>query len=103
MTDHYLLNVHKNGRFRCLSREAQAYWTKEGAEVGDLLRSETPLPFSAIVDAYAESLLEHPEAIRPGDSPQAPNAARLRRVLGRLVAHGLVRRVPAPFPAEARS
>ena len=52
---------HSDGRSLPLSPEAFAFWQEHGAVIANLLRPETPLPLSAVVEAYAEYQLEHPE------------------------------------------
>ena len=75
-----------------------AYWQSTGAEIGHLLRSETPLPFSAIRDAYADYLYTHPERGNPAE----PDTGYLQTVLDSLAAHGLARRFPGTFAVVPR-
>jgi hypothetical protein len=44
----------RNGRVRPLSPEAWQFWQLQGGVVGSILRHETPLPLSAIVEACLE-------------------------------------------------
>ena len=54
-------DTHSDGRSLPLSTEAFTFWQEHGAVIANLLRPETPLPLSAVVEAYAEYQLEHPE------------------------------------------
>ena len=98
ITNLYQLNVMRNGRFQTLTPRALAYWQTTGAEIGCLLRSETPLPFSAILEAYADYLYTHPERGNPAN----PDVSHLQTVLDSLVAHGLARRFPGTFAVVPR-
>jgi len=49
------------GRSLPLSPEAFDFWQQHGAPIANLLRPETPLPLSAVVEAYQDYLLENPE------------------------------------------
>jgi hypothetical protein len=64
----FIRNTHdRNGRPRPLSPEAWRFWQLQGSVVGSVLRHETPLPLSAIVEACLELAEEqadsgpHPE------------------------------------------
>ena len=74
-----------NGAFRPLSPEAFAFWQEHGAVIANLLRLETPLPLSAIVEAYADYQLAHPE----GGVDLAVDDAYVAWVLLKLVEYGL--------------
>ena len=82
-------NGHFDGlsasHFRPLAPEAFAFWQEHGAVIANLLRPETPLPLSAIVEAYADYQLAHPE----GGVDLAADDAYVAWVLLKLVEYGL--------------
>ena len=69
---------HSDGRSLPLSPEAFAFWQEHGAVIANLLRPETPLPLSAVVVAYAEYQLEHPEGCLLYTSPSPRDRTRSR-------------------------
>ena len=84
---------HSDGRFHPLSPEAFAFWQEHGAVIANLLRPETPLPLSDIVQAYAEYQLEHPEGGVGADADAGADEVYVAWALLKLVGYGLAQAV----------
>jgi hypothetical protein len=55
----YIRSTHdENGRFRPFPTAALTFWCQRGQVIGSLLRSETPLTFAEIYEAYEEAIAE---------------------------------------------
>ncbi|MGB4871141.1 MAG: hypothetical protein WBP47_13895 [Candidatus Promineifilaceae bacterium] len=80
---------HSDGRSLPLSPEAFAFWQEHGAVIANLLRPETPLPLSAVVEAYAEYQLEHPEGGVDVGADAGGDEVYVAWALLKLVSYGL--------------
>jgi hypothetical protein len=59
----FIRNTHdRNGRARPLSPEAWQFWQLQGGVVGSVLRHETPLPLSDIVEACLDLVEEQADS-----------------------------------------
>jgi hypothetical protein len=82
----FIRNTHdRNGRARPLSPEAWQFWQLQGGVVGSVLRPETPLPLSVIVEACLELAEEQADS---GPHPEE-NEQYVAWCLLKLVEHGL--------------
>jgi hypothetical protein len=82
----FIRNTHdRNGRARPLSPEAWQFWQLQGGVVGSVLRHETPLPLSAIVEACLELAEEQADS---GPHPEE-NEQYVAWCLLKLVEHDL--------------
>jgi len=91
-------DTHSDGRSLPLSPEAFAFWQEHGAVIASLLRPETPLPLSAIVEAYAEYQLEHPEGGVDVGADADADEVYVAWALLKLVSYGLAQVV---MPSDA--
>ncbi len=82
---------HNDGRSLPLSPEAFTFWQEHGAVIANLLRPETPLSLSDIVQAYAEYQLEHPEGGVGADA--GVDEVYVAWALLKLVSYGLAQAV----------
>ena len=91
---------HSDGRSLPLSPEAFAFWQEHGAVIANLLRPETPLPLSAVVEAYVEYQLEHPEGgvDVDADADVGADEVYVAWALLKLVSYGLAQVV---MPSDA--
>ena len=90
------IDPHSDGRSLPLSPEAFAFWQEHGAVIANLLRPETPLPLSAVVEAYAEYQLEHPEGGVGADAGADVDEVYVAWALLKLVSYGLAQVVMPP-------
>lgn len=58
----FIRATHENGRFRPYPTEAYQFWQDHGWLVGEVLRPETGMAFSELIEACMELIQEHPEA-----------------------------------------
>lgn len=57
----FIRTTHKNGRFRPFPTEAYQFWREHGWIVGDVLRPETGMTFTELVEACKELTADHPD------------------------------------------
>ncbi|HRQ42409.1 MAG TPA: hypothetical protein PLD25_31220 [Chloroflexota bacterium] len=85
----FIRTTHHKGCRRLFSDEATQFWREQGADVGEVLRTETPLTFAEIVSASREYALEYPES----GLYLALDEAHIAWCLIKLLEYGMVRLV----------
>ena len=95
----FIRNTHdRNGRMRLLTPRAWQFWQQQGHIVGSILRPETPLPLSAIVEACLELAEEQADC---GPFPEE-NEQYVAWCLLKLVEHDLAAIVLPTAPLTPR-